>query len=76
MTETEFMNRSRFTSIIEEQVKNHNLNYIEAIVQACEITNIDPEDVKKFISPLIKEKLEVEAMNLNYLPKQNQLIFE
>ena len=42
----------------------------------CEITNIDPEDVKKFISPVVKEKLEAEAMKLNYLPKQNELVFE
>ena len=37
---------------------------------------MDPEDVKKFISPVIKEKIEAEAMKLNYLPRQNELAFE
>ena len=35
--------------------------------------NLDPEDVKKFVSPIIKNKVEAEAMNLNFLPKQNTL---
>lgn len=76
MTETDFMNRSKFTQIIEQKVRELNLSYIEAVVETCKSTSIEPEDVKKFISPLIKEKIETEAMNLNYLPKQNQLIFE
>lgn len=76
MTETDFMNRSKFTQIIEQKVRELNLSYIEAVVEACKSTSIEPEDVKKFISPLIKGKIETEAMNLNYLPKQNQLIFE
>jgi MinD-like ATPase involved in chromosome partitioning or flagellar assembly len=76
MIESEFMSRTKFTQIIEKEVRENNLNYIDATVRACEITNIDPEDVKKFISPLIKEKIENEAMNLNFLPRQNQLIFE
>ena len=74
--ESEFMNRSKFTKLIETQVLEKKLGYIDAIVEVCEITNIDPEDVKKFISPVVKEKLEAEAMKLNYLPKQNELVFE
>ena len=70
------MNRSKFTKLIETQVLEKKLGYIDAIVEVCEITNIDPEDVKKFISPVVKEKLEAEAMKLNYLPKQNELVFE
>lgn len=72
----EFMNRSRFTKLIESQVLEKRLSYIDAVVEVCDITNIDPEDVKKFISPVVKEKIEAEAMKLNYLPKQNELIFE
>jgi hypothetical protein len=76
MIEAEFMNRAKFTQIIEQKVKELNIGYIEAVVETCTMTSIDPEDVKKFISPLIKEKIEVEARNLNFLPRQNQLIFE
>tara|TARA_Y100000389_G_scaffold169851_1_gene176475 strand:+ start:14512 stop:14742 length:231 start_codon:yes stop_codon:yes gene_type:complete len=76
MIEKEFMNRAKFSKLIEEQVVDKKLGWIDAVVEVCNITNLDPEDVKKLISPVIREKIEAEAMNLNYLPKQNELIFE
>lgn len=74
--EQDFMNRAKFTKLIEECVSEKKLNYIDAIIEVCEDTQIDPLDVKKFISPVIKEKVEAEAMKLNFLPRQNSLIFE
>jgi hypothetical protein len=49
---------------------------MDAIIWLCDKNDVDLEDVKKFISPIIKTKLEAEAMNLNYLPRQNSLPFE
>jgi hypothetical protein len=46
---------------------------MDTILHLCEKNEIDPEDVRKFISPIIKEKLEAEAMALNFLPKTNSL---
>ena len=46
---------------------------MDAIISVCEDVDVDLEDVRKFISPTIKDKLEAEAMNLNYLPRQNTL---
>jgi len=76
MIEKDFMNRAKFSKLIESQVIERKLTWIDAVVEVCGITNMEPEDVKKFISPVIKEKIEAEAMKLNYLPKQNELIFE
>lgn len=70
------MNRAKFSKLIEEQVIDKKLGYIDAVVEVCSITELEPEDVSKFISPVIKEKIEAEAMSLNFLPKQNELIFE
>lgn len=76
MVEGEFMNKSKFSKLVETQVLSKKLTYMDAVIEACGLTSIDPEDVKKFISPVIKEKIEAEAMHLNYLPRQNTLIFE
>lgn len=76
MVEAEFMSKTKFSKLVEKQVLEKKLSYIDAVVEACDITNIDPEDVKKFISPVIKEKLEAEAMALNFLPRQNTLFFD
>lgn len=72
----QFLTKSKFSKLVEAVVINKSLSYMDAILHLCEENDIDPEDVRKFISPIIKDKLEAEAMNLNYLPKQNTLIFD
>jgi hypothetical protein len=67
------LNKGKFTKLIESTVTELKLSYMDAILHLCEKNDIDPEDVNKFISPIIKSKLEAEAMNLNFLPKQNSL---
>jgi hypothetical protein len=74
--ESEFMNRAKFGKLIEKQVVDKKLSYMDAVIETCEMTNIDPQDVKKLISNVIREKIEAEAMNLNFLPRQNELLFE
>lgn len=76
MSEEQFMNRGKFTQVVEDYVTSLNLSYMDAVIEACDSYNIDPQDVKKFIGPNVKKKIEAEAMNLNFLPRQNQLIFE
>lgn len=76
MIDNKFMNRAMFTKMVEEVVFKKKLSYIDAVVHVCEHYGIDPEDSKKFISPVVKEKLEGEAIRLNLLPRQNTLMFE
>jgi len=71
--EDNFLNRSKFTKLIEESVTKNKISYMESILDICDKNDIDPEDVKKFVSPIIKNKLEAEAMALNFLPKENSL---
>ena len=44
--------------MILETVKKHDLSYIDSIVHICEQNNIEIEDIKKYISPTIKDHLE------------------
>jgi hypothetical protein len=69
----EFLTKSKFSKLIEESVIDKKLSYMDAILDICEKNNIEPEDVRKFVSPIIKDKLEAEAMSLNLLPKTNSL---
>ena len=71
-----FLTKSEFAKLIEKTVKSHRSSYMDAIIWLCEDNNVELEDVKKFISPIIKTNLEAEAMNLNFLPRQNSLPFE
>lgn len=71
--ESQFLTKSKFTKLIESTVSELKIPYMEAILYVCDKNDIEPEDVKKFISPVIKDKVEAEAMALNYLPKGNTL---
>lgn len=75
ITET-FLTKTKFSKMVEETVLEFQMSYMDAIVFLCTENNIEIEDVKKYISTIIKSKLEVEAMNLNYLPRQNSLPFD
>ena len=68
-----FLTKKKFTEMILESVKSDGHGYIEAIVHICEKNNIEIEDVKKYISPAIKDQVEAEGMNLHMLPKGNTL---
>lgn len=71
--EDQFLNKAKFSKLIEKEVIQKSIGYMEAILLVCENNDIEPEDVKKFISPVIKGKLEAEAMGLNFLPKTNSI---
>lgn len=74
--EDKFLNKQRFSMLIEETVIKDKISYMDAIIEVCEMNGIELEDVRKFVSPAIKDKLEAEARRLNYLPKVNELPFD
>ncbi len=76
MIEEKFMNRKMFGDLVTESVLKKKLSYIDAVLYICEQEGIDPEDVKKFLSSQIRDKIEAEAISLNHLPSKNTLTFE
>ena len=71
--EEQFLTKSKFTKLIEKTVADLRIPYMDAIIKVCETNDIEIEDIRKFISPVIKDKLEAEAMGLNFLPKKNSI---
>ena len=71
--EEQFLSKSKFTKLIEATVADLKIPYMDAIIKVCETNNIEIEDIRKFISPVIKDKLEAEAMDLNFLPKKTAI---
>ena len=56
--EEQFLTKSKFTKLIENVVAELRIPYMDAIIKVCETNEIELEDIKKFISPVIKNKLE------------------
>ena len=71
--EEQFLTKSKFTKLIENTVADMKIPYMDAILHVCNKNGIEPEDVKKFISQIIRDKLEAEAMDLNFLPKKTSI---
>jgi|TARA_Y100001937_G_scaffold34545_1_gene49326 hypothetical protein len=71
--EEQFLTKTKFTKLIQNVVIEKKIPYMEAVVLVCENNDIDVADIKKFISTSIKDKIEAEAMDLNFLPKKNSI---
>lgn len=74
--EPEFMTKTKFSKLVESVVLEKNLSYIDAVIYCCEKNNIEIEDSRKYVSVIVKNKLEAEAMGLNFLEKSAELPFD
>jgi deferrochelatase/peroxidase EfeB len=73
MVDQEFLTKNKFSMMVEDTVRSKRLSYMDAIIHICEENEMELDDIRKFISQSIKDKVEAEAMKLNFLPKQNTL---
>jgi len=69
----EFMTKAKFSKLVDSVVISKRLSYMDAVLHLCEEYQIDPSDVKRYISSVVKTKIEAEAMSLNFIPKKNEL---
>ena len=63
----------RFAILIDELVRTKNLTHMEAIIYYCEKNMLEPASVTIWIDKCLKEKIQMDAEKLNYLPKTSQL---
>jgi len=71
--ESNFLSKKRFSKMVEDTVRKMSMSYMDAVVYLCDENTIEVEDVSKYLSPSIKERIEAEAMNLNFLEKSHRL---
>ena len=72
--EKEFMTQGKFTSLVENLVKESEglLNYIEAVTTVCEEYGIEIEVVNKLISRPLKDKIKWDAQQLYYVKRTSR----
>ena len=71
--EDTILTKKKFAKLIEEKVISAKISYIDAVIEVCNARELDPGDVGKLISPIIKDKIEAEAVSLNMIKGGNQL---
>ena len=62
-----------FTLTIENIVKEKDITHMDAVLWYCEQEGLEPDDLGTLLSKGLKEKIEANARELNFLPKQAQL---
>lgn len=67
MIEDSILTKKKFAMLVEENVAKHNLTYMDAILKVCDDRELDPADISKLVSPVIKDKLEAECIELRLI---------
>ena len=62
-----------FTLEIERFVSEKKITHMDAVLWYCQKEGIEPETVGSLISKGLKEKIEANARELNFLPRTAQL---
>ena len=68
-----FKTANEFSLHIEHIVSTKRISYMDAVLDYCKENFLEPEDVTSLISKSLKDKIEMDFRELNYLPKQAQL---
>jgi hypothetical protein len=69
------LNEQIFSSAVEKLVQERKMPYIDAILELCDVYQIEPEVAAKLVSRPIRENLHVEGIAKNILPKEAMLPF-
>ena len=69
LAELAVMTPKKFAMKIEEIVSKGGITYMDAILDYCEKNQMEPDAVAPLISKPLKEKIEADARELNFLPR-------
>ena len=70
---TEIMTSQKFQLLIEQFVLDKHCSYMDAIVLYCDKHEMEIESAAKLVNTKIKQQLEIEYAELNFLPKSAKL---
>ena len=71
--ELSFLTPTKFSTLIEEMVQEKHLSYMDACLEYCKDNNVEPESLGRLVNKALKQKIQVEAENLNFLQKSSSL---
>lgn len=68
-----FKSSNEFSLHIEQIVAEKKMTYTDAILKYCSENFLEPSDVASLVSKSLKDKIELEFIDANMLPKQATL---
>jgi len=68
-----FRSSNEFSLHIEEKVIKEKLSYMDAIIAYCNEVDIDVESVANLVNKSLKDKIQIEAEENNFMKKRAKL---
>lgn len=68
-----FKTANEFSLHIEQLVRDKKMSYMDAVLDYCKQNFLEPDDISSLINKSLKDKIEMDFRELNYLPKQATL---
>jgi glutaredoxin-related protein len=73
LNDEKVMDMKRFSLLVEKRALDPQMGYMDAVIDICEQNDIEIETVNRLISKPLKEKIEAEAIELNFMKGGNTL---
>ena len=72
-TELDIITPTKFSLLIEQIVQTKNISYMDACLDYCKEKEIEPNSIARLVNKSLKQKIQMEAEELHFLPKTNSL---
>tara|TARA_R100001198_G_C5237523_1_gene215212 strand:+ start:1575 stop:1802 length:228 start_codon:yes stop_codon:yes gene_type:complete len=73
MLANKILTKKKFCELVEDHVFSKRESYMDALTHLMGKLDVEPDRISNLINTSIKDKLEAEARNLNYLERINTL---
>ena len=71
--EFDIITPTKFSLLIEEMVLTKNISYMDACLEYCKEKELEPNSIARLVNKSLKQKIQMEAEQLHFLPKTNSL---
>ena len=71
--ELDIITPTKFSLLIEQMVQTKNISYMDACLEYCKEKEIEPNSIARLVNKSLKQKIQMEAEQLHFLPKTNSL---
>ena len=71
--ELDIITPTKFGLLIEQMVQTKHISYMDACLEYCKEKEIEPNSIARLVNKALKQKIQMEAEQLHFLPKTNSL---
>ena len=71
--ELDIITPTKFSLLIEQMVQTKHISYMDACLEYCKEKEIEPNSIARLVNKALKQKIQMEAEQLHFLPKTNSL---